>query len=254
MYICVLNNVTAIKTNQHLPIFKISKGDITSRDLNPKTVEIDMEENENTYEDENSGAEDVLLNSFQTFKRSDDGIGSECSTSLPVATVDTSISDNEDTEEKSKGDKGNSKVDKNHDNHGENEEHVDHRDTVKAETNIEMRSIMDAVQKLSGESNVRKTITILDFAGHDIYYAFHQIYLSGATFSILVVDMSKEFEDPCKPTNVSDDDFCCSRFESWTYKGNKYKRPFTCCNIRIYKSDFVEENLSNLCFFICRIL
>ena len=166
MYICVLNNVTAIKSGQNLPILKISKGDITSRDSNPKTVEIDMEENENAYEDENSGAEDVLLNSFQTFKRSnspqnsDDGIGSECSTSLPVTTVDTSISDNEDTEEKSKGDKGNSKVDKNHDEHGENEEHVDHRDTIKAETNIEMKSIMDAVQKLSGESNERKTITI----------------------------------------------------------------------------------------------
>ena len=124
MYICVLNNVTAIKTDQHLPILKISKGDITSRDVNPKTVEIDMEENENTYE--------------------------------------------------------------------------------------------DAVQKLSGESNGRKTITILDFAGRDIYYAFHQIYFSQESFCILVVDMRKDPKHLCESDGIY-----CSRFSSWTYKGNK---------------------------------
>lgn len=120
-----------------------------------------------------------------------------------------------DDEEESNGDKEHDEDEKEH------EEHEDPEVTAKVETNIDMASIMHAVQKLSTESYERKTITFLDFAGQSIYYAFHQIYLSRATFSILVVDMRKKPEDQCEAMHVSDDDFCCSRFESWTYKGNE---------------------------------
>lgn len=235
---CVLNNITAINTDQHLPILKFSKHDITRRDLNPKTVVIEIEENENTYEDEKSSAEDILLlNSFPMFKRpndsqnSDDGIGAECSTSLPVPTVDTSIIDDKDTKEDCKynEDNVNNKIidddsedndddDRGHEDHEENQKHEDHEDTFQVETNIEITSIMDAVHKLSKEGNERKTITFLDFAGQDIYYAFHQIYFSPESFSILVVDMRQDPKRLCE-----NDDMCCSRFNSWTYKGNKIK-------------------------------
>ncbi|XP_055999743.1 uncharacterized protein LOC125677291 [Ostrea edulis] len=45
-----------------------------------------------------------------------------------------------------------------------------------------------------------KTISLLDFAGQDAYYACHHIFLSPKTFYILVTDMSKELTE--KPTNA----------------------------------------------------
>ena len=178
MYMYVLTNITAINTDQHLPILQFSKDDITSKDLNLQTVQIDIEEHEN----------------------SDDGIDSECLTSL--------LDDNED----------NDKDDSDREDHGDNQKHEDHEDTFQVETNIEITSIMDAVHKLSKESNERKTITFLDFAGQDIYYAFHQIYFSPESFFILVVDMRKDPKHLCE-----NDDMCYSRFNSWTYKGNEIK-------------------------------
>nr|XP_022295159.1 uncharacterized protein LOC111105268 isoform X2 [Crassostrea virginica] len=226
--------IQAINTDQHLQILQFSRDDIIRKHLNPQTVQIDMEENENTYEDEKSNTEDVLLlNSFQTFKspndpqNSDDGIGSECSSSLPITTVDTSITDDKDTEEDCKYNEDNAKDDKLIDDeiedndkddrgcedHEENQKHEDHKDTFQVETNIEITSIMDAVHKLSKEGNERKTITFLDFAGQDIYYAIHQIYFSPESFSILVVDMRKDPKHLCE-----NDDMYCNRFNSWTYK------------------------------------
>ena len=235
----VLNNITAINTDQHLPILKFSKHDITRRDLNPNTVEIDMEENENIYEDENSSVEDIpLLNFISMFKRpngpqnSDEDTASGHLFYLPNTTEDTAITDDKDTKKECKGDEDNAKDDKLNDDddedndkdnreredNGKNQEHEDHEDTVQVETNIEITSIMDAVHKLSKEGNERKTITFLDFAGQDIYYAFHQIYFSPESFSILVVDMRKDPKHLCE-----NDDMYCSRFNSWTYKGNKMK-------------------------------
>ena len=255
----ILNNFTVNTTDQNLQIFQLCKDHIT-REVNLKTNEIETAKPGNTYGDKKPSEEDYkqLSYSSQTPKKvtpnsqqnSDEGTASTQS-KIALNTVEQENKNNENDNEEDKVNKDNDGDNKDQGDHAEDK---DHEDTTKAKTSINMASITDVVQKLSREGDERKTITFLDFAGQSIYYAFHQIYLSGATFSILVVDMSKEFEDPCKPTNVSDDDFCCSRFESWTYKGNKYKRPFTCCSIRIYKSDFVEENLSNLCFFICRIL
>ncbi|XP_056000120.1 uncharacterized protein LOC125654954 [Ostrea edulis] len=45
-----------------------------------------------------------------------------------------------------------------------------------------------------------KTISLLDFAGQDAYYACHHIFLSPRSFYILVTDMSKELTE--KPTNA----------------------------------------------------
>ena len=178
----VLNNITAINTDQHLPNLKFSKDNMIRRDLNPKTVEIEMQENENLYKDEISSAKDILLpNPFPNGPQNSD----------------------ED------------KDDRDHNDHGENQEHEDHKDTVQVETYIKIKTIMDAVHKLSEKGNERKTITFLDFSGKDIYYAFNQIYFSPDSFSILVVDMRKDPKQLCE-----NNDICCSRFNSWTYKGN----------------------------------
>ncbi|XP_056007862.1 uncharacterized protein LOC125664362 isoform X4 [Ostrea edulis] len=45
-----------------------------------------------------------------------------------------------------------------------------------------------------------KTISLLDFAGQDAYYACHHIFLSPRSFYILVTDMSKKLTE--KPTNA----------------------------------------------------
>ena len=232
MHLYTLNNFTANNTDQNQPIFPISKDDIT-KELNLKPNEIEITKPENTYEDEKPSEEDCepLLCSSQTpeeitpnsQQKSDEGTTStQLFDGLEIA-LNTAEQDNKNNEE----DKDNA-VDKNSEDKDRNDKYQEHHkeredqeNTAEAKTNMDMESIIDAVQKLSREGDVRKTITILDFAGQSIYYAFHQIYLSRATFALLVVDMSKGFEDFCKPTNVSDDDFCCSRFESWTYNGNK---------------------------------
>lgn len=78
--------------------------------------------------------------------------------------------------------------------------------------------IKDAVRMLKNEKDLRPRITFLDFAGQNMYYAFHQIFLSPKACSILVVDMTKDLHEK---VDVSDtDEKCCSLLKSWTYKGN----------------------------------
>lgn len=220
VFICVLNNFTALNADQNQPIFHFSKEDITRGEINRKSDEIEIELNTNTYKHEKPCADDYEPQTSKKFtnvtpnspRNSDKDTASAQSFDRSKPTLSSAIKDDE---EESNGDKEHDEDEKEH------EEHEDPEVTAKVETNIDMESIMHAVQKLSTGSYERKTITFLDFAGQNIYYAFHQIYLSGATFSILVVDMRKKPEDQCEAMHVSDDDFCCSRFESWTNKGNE---------------------------------
>nr|XP_022297396.1 uncharacterized protein LOC111106843 isoform X2 [Crassostrea virginica] len=57
-------------------------------------------------------------------------------------------------------------------------------------------------------------ISFINFGGQHIYYAFHQIYLSANAVYILVLDMTKDFneKEPSSPNNV------LKQFESWTFK------------------------------------
>lgn len=81
-------------------------------------------------------------------------------------------------------------------------------------------------KELSDKKRLPPRVTFLDFAGQRMYYAFHQIYLSPKTFYILVVDMTKQFDDKVDELISKEfrlhgkDESGCSRFESWTYKGN----------------------------------
>lgn len=233
---------TAIYTEQDLPILQLHKDDITKGEFNPKADEIKFKKNDNTYEDDKTSTEDCepLLNLSQTSKEftyetpdsqrhSDGGTDSEHPVWPPVTNADTVIKDHKRNEKEAKDKKDNYEDKKLNDEDGEdndkddrNHEEQKHHDiTTKVEANIHMVDIMDAVKKLSRESNERKTITFLDFAGQSIYYAFHQIYLSPETFSILVVNMEKNPKNICEPNKNSDYEICCSRFESWTYEGNK---------------------------------
>lgn len=76
-----------------------------------------------------------------------------------------------------------------------------------------MSKILEALEQLN--ENPRPRITFIDFAGQSMYYAFHQIYLSPKTCYILVVDMTKGYDE-----KVDTDETVTSRFVSWTYKGN----------------------------------
>lgn len=82
-----------------------------------------------------------------------------------------------------------------------------------------MSEFMDAVKKMPKENQSHPRITIVDFGGQSMYYAFHQIFLSPKTFYILVVDMTKKPDEKVHET----EDKCGSRFLTWTYKGNLLK-------------------------------
>ena len=60
-----------------------------------------------------------------------------------------------------------------------------------------------------------KMLSLLDFAGHSVYYACHHIFFSPRAFFILVVDMTKALDsiaaDACKQKDLI--------YSNWTYAG-----------------------------------
>lgn len=100
-------------------------------------------------------------------------------------------------------------------NHERNVQDIDKE--ANENENTAISTLMDAVKEMSNENHIRPHITFLDFAGQKMYYAFHQIYLSPRTFYILVVDMTKGFEE--KVEGIDTDERGCSGFDSWLYKG-----------------------------------
>lgn len=101
--------------------------------------------------------------------------------------------------------------------HEGNKENVDRDPQEDDNEEYEISNIMLAVKMLKKETNWRQRITFLDFAGHTLYDAFHQIFLSPKSISILVVDMTKDFNERVK---VFDTDKQCCPIKSWTYRGN----------------------------------
>lgn len=96
--------------------------------------------------------------------------------------------------------------------HRRNEEQT--RRPFHADERFAVSKIMEDVHQLSDNLNPR--ITFLDFAGEHSHYAFHQIYLTHKTCYILVVDMTKEFDEKVPLPNS--DEIHGSLFESWKYK------------------------------------
>ncbi|XP_062566032.1 uncharacterized protein LOC134228398 [Saccostrea cucullata] len=70
-------------------------------------------------------------------------------------------------------------------------------------------------QKILAEKEKLPTVSMLDFAGQLAYYACHQIYVTPKAFFILVLDMTKKFEDVVDQEKDNQEG---SIFSVWTYK------------------------------------
>ncbi|XP_062617251.1 uncharacterized protein LOC134278961 [Saccostrea cucullata] len=70
-------------------------------------------------------------------------------------------------------------------------------------------------QKILSEKENLPTVSMLDFAGQLAYYACHQIYVTPKAFFILVLDMTKKFEDVVEKEKDNQEG---SIFSVWTYK------------------------------------
>ncbi|XP_062576856.1 uncharacterized protein LOC134238751 [Saccostrea cucullata] len=70
-------------------------------------------------------------------------------------------------------------------------------------------------QKILSEKEKFPTVSLLDFAGQLAYYACHQIYVTPKAFFILVLDMTKEFEDVIDKEKDNQEG---SIFSIWTYR------------------------------------
>ncbi|XP_061171109.1 uncharacterized protein LOC133180654 [Saccostrea echinata] len=70
-------------------------------------------------------------------------------------------------------------------------------------------------QKILSEKENLPTVSMLDFAGQLAYYACHQIYVTPKAFFILVLDMTKKFEDVVDKEKDNQEG---SIFSVWTYK------------------------------------
>jgi GTPase SAR1 family protein len=70
--------------------------------------------------------------------------------------------------------------------------------------------------KILNEVENYPTVSVLDFAGQLAYYACHQIYITPKVFFILVLDMTKKFEDIVSTEKNNQEG---SIFSAWTYKG-----------------------------------
>ncbi|XP_062588154.1 uncharacterized protein LOC134249801 [Saccostrea cucullata] len=70
-------------------------------------------------------------------------------------------------------------------------------------------------QKILSEKEKLPTVSMLDFAGQLAYYACHQIYVTPKAFFILVLDMTKKFEDVVDREKNNQEG---SIFSVWTYK------------------------------------
>ncbi|XP_062612067.1 uncharacterized protein LOC134273860 [Saccostrea cucullata] len=70
-------------------------------------------------------------------------------------------------------------------------------------------------EKILSEKEKLPTVSMLDFAGQLAYYACHQIYVTPKAFFILVLDMTKRFEDVVDREKDNQEG---SIFSVWTYK------------------------------------
>ncbi|XP_061187272.1 uncharacterized protein LOC133195445 [Saccostrea echinata] len=70
-------------------------------------------------------------------------------------------------------------------------------------------------QKILSDKKKLPSVSMLDFAGQLAYYACHQIYVTPKAFFILVLDMTKKFEDVVSKEKDNQEG---SIFSVWTYK------------------------------------
>ncbi|XP_062575310.1 uncharacterized protein LOC134237223, partial [Saccostrea cucullata] len=99
-------------------------------------------------------------------------------------------------------------------------EDTEEEDTVEVMASLISSEATDMVkfeifQKILSEKEKLPTVSMLDFAGQLAYYACHQIYVTPKAFFILVLDMTKKFEDVVSKEKDNQEG---SIFSVWTYK------------------------------------
>lgn len=62
----------------------------------------------------------------------------------------------------------------------------------------------------------KQLLSVLDFGGRCAYYVCHQIYLNRRAFYLLVIDMSKAFDEEVDPLLCMQEG---TMFTGWTYGG-----------------------------------
>ncbi|XP_062567614.1 uncharacterized protein LOC134229840 [Saccostrea cucullata] len=75
---------------------------------------------------------------------------------------------------------------------------------------------MEVVRSFEKNESYNKIISFFDFGGQYIFYASHQIYMRPEAFYILVVDISKSFDEKVHKTESTDEEI---EFAHMTYFG-----------------------------------
>ncbi|XP_062585359.1 uncharacterized protein LOC134247029 isoform X2 [Saccostrea cucullata] len=86
----------------------------------------------------------------------------------------------------------------------------------------------EVIRKILDAQENEISISMIDFAGQFVYYASHQIYMRSKAFYILVMDMTKDFEEV---VSRKEGEQTGSVFSTWKYK------------------DYVEFWLNSICSF-----
>ncbi|XP_062583390.1 uncharacterized protein LOC134245145, partial [Saccostrea cucullata] len=103
---------------------------------------------------------------------------------------------------------------------GENDQQQTHNETrekLGARENVEnnLQLTQDDMREILAARENETSVSMIDFAGQFAYYACHQIYMRSETFYILVLDMSKAFDDMI---DSELDDREGSVFSTWSCK------------------------------------
>ncbi|XP_062595034.1 uncharacterized protein LOC134256400 [Saccostrea cucullata] len=83
-------------------------------------------------------------------------------------------------------------------------------------------------EKILSEKEKLPTVSMLDFAGQLAYYACHQIYVTPKAFFVLVLDMTRRFEDVVSKDKDNQEG---SIFSVWTYKDTERLRITKSCKL-----------------------
>ncbi|XP_062621390.1 uncharacterized protein LOC134282979 [Saccostrea cucullata] len=84
-----------------------------------------------------------------------------------------------------------------------------HEDMFELDDDSSLRALSDSTDK-----DDRQILSVVDFGGQCAYYACHQVYLSRRAFYLLVIDMSKSFDEKIDPALCEQEG---TMFADWTY-------------------------------------
>ncbi|XP_061186867.1 uncharacterized protein LOC133194994 [Saccostrea echinata] len=87
-------------------------------------------------------------------------------------------------------------------------------------TNVKLENIIEVVRSVEKNDSGNKFVSFFDFGGQFIFYASHQIYMRPEAFYILVVDISKPFDERVHKTESTEEEIefaYMTYFEYYTF-------------------------------------